>query len=178
MASKVVVKGLKIIGASLGMIFTKIPNLISRALKSPLAKNILGKYGKKIASYVDSFVGRVKPLIGKITGKSAKEGSEIAGKGAIKEVSGGILQKQFTIKGCTNMRLCNTKVILQSFSKKLHAKVTYTMDDFSYSNIGAGMSFQFRKVNFYGMFDNILSYRNLSSANSVSLQLGVNFIMN
>jgi hypothetical protein len=76
----------------------------------------------------------------------------------------------------TNVAL--TAFYQKSFSKKLHAKVTYTMDDFSYSNIGAGMSFQFGKVNFYGMFDNILSYRNLSSANSVSLQLGINFIMN
>jgi len=125
MASKVVVKGLKIIGDSLSTVFTKIPNLINSALKSPLAKNILGKFGKKISSYVDSFVGRVKPLIEKITGKSAKEGSEIAGKGAIKEVSGGILQKQFTIKGCTNMRLCNTKVILQSFSKKLPTNIKF-----------------------------------------------------
>ena len=76
----------------------------------------------------------------------------------------------------TNVAL--TAFYQKSFSKKVHAKVTYTMDDFSYSNIGAGMSFQIGKVNFYGMFDNILSYRNLSSANSVSLQLGINFIMN
>ncbi|MBG7613540.1 hypothetical protein IU405_14895 [Polaribacter sp. BAL334] len=76
----------------------------------------------------------------------------------------------------TNVAL--TAFYQKSFSKKVHAKVTYTMDDFSYSNIGAGMSFQIGKVNFYTMFDNILSYENLSSANSVSLQLGINLIMN
>ena len=76
----------------------------------------------------------------------------------------------------TNLAL--TAFYQKSFSKKVHAKVTYTIDDFSYSNIGAGMSMQLGNVNFYGMFDNILSYKNLSSANSVSLQLGINFIMN
>lgn len=76
----------------------------------------------------------------------------------------------------TNLAL--TAFYQKSFSRKVHAKVTYTIDDFSYSNIGAGLSMQLGKVNFYGMFDNILSYRNISSANSVSLQLGINFIMN
>lgn len=37
----------------------------------------------------------------------------------------------------TNVAL--TAFYQKSFSKKVHAKVTYTMDDFSYSNIGAGM---------------------------------------
>lgn len=76
----------------------------------------------------------------------------------------------------TNLAL--TAFYQKSFSRKLHAKVTYTIDDFSFANIGAGMSMQFGNVNFYGMVDNILSYRNLSSANSVSLQMGINFIIN
>ena len=66
----------------------------------------------------------------------------------------------------------------KSLSKKLHTKITYTVDDFSYSNIGAGISAQFGKVNLYGMIDNILEYRNLSSANSISFQAGINVIFN
>ena len=54
MASKVVVKGLQIIGGSLKTLLTTIPKLINNALKSPLAKNILGKFGKKISSFVNS----------------------------------------------------------------------------------------------------------------------------
>jgi hypothetical protein len=59
MTSKVVVKGLGIIGKSLGVILGAIPNLISKALKSPLAKNILGKFGTKISGFVSKFTSRV-----------------------------------------------------------------------------------------------------------------------
>jgi hypothetical protein len=66
----------------------------------------------------------------------------------------------------------------KSFTNNLQTKVTYTIDDLSYSNIGAGISAQFNKVNIYGLIDNILSYRNLSKANNLSLQIGVNLIFN
>ena len=71
MTSKVVVKGLGIIGKSLGVILGAIPNLISRALKSPLAKNILGKFGTKISGFVSKFTSRVTTLLSKITPKAA-----------------------------------------------------------------------------------------------------------
>jgi hypothetical protein len=66
----------------------------------------------------------------------------------------------------------------KAFIDKIHTKITYTIDDFSYSNIGVGASVQFWKVNIYGMVDNVLAYRNLASANSLSLQLGINLIFN
>ncbi|SDR73203.1 hypothetical protein SAMN05216503_0656 [Polaribacter sp. KT25b] len=66
----------------------------------------------------------------------------------------------------------------KSITNKIHTKFTYTIDDFSYANIGAGFSAQFSRVNFYGMVDNILEFDNLSSANSLSLQLGINVIFN
>ncbi len=75
-------------------------------------------------------------------------------------------------------QLALTAFYQKSISNKIHAKVTYTVDDFTYSNIGAGISAQFGKVNLYGMIDNILEYNNLSRANNLSLQLGVNVIFN
>ncbi|WP_435414718.1 DUF5723 family protein [Polaribacter aestuariivivens] len=66
----------------------------------------------------------------------------------------------------------------KSFSKNLHAKVTYTVDDYSAYNIGFGLSAQIWKINFYGIFDNIIQYEDLSSANSASFQLGINLIFN
>jgi hypothetical protein len=66
----------------------------------------------------------------------------------------------------------------KSLTNNLQTKVTYTIDDFSYSNIGAGISAQFGKVNLYGLVDNILAYRNLSAANNLSLQVGINLIFN
>jgi hypothetical protein len=64
------------------------------------------------------------------------------------------------------------------FSNKLHAKVTYTIDDYSYYNIGLGVSAQIGKINFYGLLDNIASLSDISSANNISLQFGFNFIFN
>ncbi|WP_159951488.1 DUF5723 family protein [Polaribacter septentrionalilitoris] len=66
----------------------------------------------------------------------------------------------------------------KSFSKKIHAKVTYTIDDYSLYNIGAGISMQFGKVNFYGVVDNIAQFNDITSANNLSFQLGFNIIFN
>ena len=66
----------------------------------------------------------------------------------------------------------------KSLSNKLHAKFTYTIDDYSFYNIGAGISAQVGKVNIYGMVDNVLKFHDLASANSISLQLGINLIFN
>ena len=77
-----------------------------------------------------------------------------------------------------NTQLALTGFYQKSLTNKIHTKLTYTIDDFSAANIGAGLSAQFGKVNFYGMVDNILEYQNLASANSLSLQLGVNVIFN
>lgn len=66
----------------------------------------------------------------------------------------------------------------KSLSDKVHIRTTYTIDDFSSSNIGLGLSLQIAKLNLYAAFDNILSYGNLARANNVSLQMGINFIFN
>ncbi|MAD96594.1 MAG: hypothetical protein CMB99_04625 [Flavobacteriaceae bacterium] len=66
----------------------------------------------------------------------------------------------------------------KSLTDKIHAKATYTIDDFSASNLGFGLSVQLSKFNVYAAFDNILNYGNLAKANNVSLQLGMNLIFN
>lgn len=66
----------------------------------------------------------------------------------------------------------------KTITKKLHAKFTYTIDTFSYSNVGAGLSIQIGTVNVYALVDNILSYNNLSASNHLSLQTGFNLIFN
>jgi hypothetical protein len=66
----------------------------------------------------------------------------------------------------------------KSFTEKLHAKVTYTIDNYSFYNIGFGVASQIGKINFYGMVDNILQFNDIASTNSISLQLGVNLIFN
>jgi len=66
----------------------------------------------------------------------------------------------------------------KSISNKVHAKVTYTIDDYSFYNIGLGVSAQIWKINFYGILDNIVALSDISSANNISLQFGFNFIFN
>jgi hypothetical protein len=58
----------------------------------------------------------------------------------------------------------------------LEMKATYTIDSFSYRNIGLGVSATLGKVNFYMMADNLLEYVDVSKARSLSFQLGLNVI--
>ena len=58
----------------------------------------------------------------------------------------------------------------------LRLKATYTIDSFSYDNIGLGVSSQLGPLNFYVMADNLLDYQNLAKAQSVSLQFGLNLV--
>ena len=63
-------------------------------------------------------------------------------------------------------------------SNTFSGKITYTVDDFSYSNIGLAAVGTFGKFNTYLAVDNLLHYTNLAKANSLSLQLGFNLIFN
>ncbi len=60
--------------------------------------------------------------------------------------------------------------------ESLEMKVTYTVDSFSYKNIGLGLSTTIGKVNFYMMADNLLEFADVSKAKSMSFQLGLNVI--
>ena len=83
----------------------------------------------------------------------------------------------------STFRLSQSQIALTGFyekvlTKNIQTKFTYTLDKYSSANIGAGLSARMGNFNVYAMLDNILSYRNLSSANHVSLQLGFNLIFN
>jgi len=58
----------------------------------------------------------------------------------------------------------------------LKLKGTYTLDSYSYTNLGLGLSANLGKFNMYFMADNLLEYKDVSKANSLSLQFGFNFI--
>lgn len=66
----------------------------------------------------------------------------------------------------------------KKISPALRGKITYTVDPYSYSNIGLLLSTRIRNFNFYLAGDNILSYRNLAKANNASVQFGFQFILN
>lgn len=64
----------------------------------------------------------------------------------------------------------------RNFSRAFQMKATYTIDSFSYTNLGLGMSTKMGPVHFYMLADNLLSYADISKANSLSFQLGLNVI--
>lgn len=74
--------------------------------------------------------------------------------------------------------LALTAFYKRNFSKLFQMKATYTIDSFSYTNFGLGMSTKVGPVNMYLLADNLLAYTDLSKAKSISFQLGMNIILN
>ncbi|WP_248722177.1 DUF5723 family protein [Seonamhaeicola sp. ML3] len=58
----------------------------------------------------------------------------------------------------------------------LDIKAAYTIDSYSFSNLGLGISASLLGLNIYAMADNLLSLNNVYDAQSVSLQLGINYV--
>jgi hypothetical protein len=56
----------------------------------------------------------------------------------------------------------------------LQMKATYTVDSYSYTNLGLGLSSRLGKLNFYVLADNILEYKDITKTNSMSFQFGFN----
>jgi hypothetical protein len=59
---------------------------------------------------------------------------------------------------------------------KLQVKAAYTVDSFTSSNLGLGLSAQLGLFHFYVLADNLLSYKDLSKSNEISLQFGINLV--
>ncbi|MBK5214615.1 MAG: hypothetical protein JJE55_13250 [Flavobacteriaceae bacterium] len=74
-------------------------------------------------------------------------------------------------------QMAGTLFYHRRFTEFLSAKATYTVDSYSYSNVGLGFSADIGKINFYLAADNLLKYSNLAKAKSLSLQLGFNIII-
>ena len=62
------------------------------------------------------------------------------------------------------------------FSNFLKGKVTYTIDSYSFYNIGLGFSTQLGKFNFYATADNLLGVADIYNSKKVSVSLGMNLI--
>lgn len=58
----------------------------------------------------------------------------------------------------------------------LQMKATYTIDSYSFSNIGLGLTTKIGVVNFYAMANNLLAYNDVSKANALTFQIGFNII--
>ena len=81
----------------------------------------------------------------------------------------------FTLLSDVHTRIAGTVSFERYFSKHFQAKVSYTADSFSFSNIGLGMATQLGPVQFYFLADNLLNLTNVYDAQAFALQLGINF---
>lgn len=64
----------------------------------------------------------------------------------------------------------------RKFSPDLRMKLTYTLDDFSYANVGFLVSKKIKNFNLYLAADNLFGYFNLAKSRYQSLQMGIQFI--
>lgn len=84
----------------------------------------------------------------------------------------------FGIKRPNTLKYALTTYFDKRITQNLRVKATYTLDDFSYTNVGLLVSTKFKSFNFYIAADNLLGYTNLARSNYQSVQLGMQFIIN
>ena len=75
-------------------------------------------------------------------------------------------------------QLSFTSFFETSISENWRTKFTYTINDFSASLIGSGLTFQWGNVNVFGLVDNILGVSDIATASNISVNFGVNFVIN
>lgn len=84
----------------------------------------------------------------------------------------------FSTIGAVHSYMAATLFFEKKLHKNIYTKFTYTVDPFSYSNLGLGLSMQLGVVNTYLAIDNLLNLNNLYDAQSASVQFGLNIIVN
>ncbi|MDP3358635.1 MAG: DUF5723 family protein [Lutibacter sp.] len=82
----------------------------------------------------------------------------------------------FSTVGAVHSYIAGTLFYERWINKYLQAKLTYTADPYSFSNLGFGLSTKIGIFNTYFAADNLLSLQNIYDAKSASFQLGINFI--
>lgn len=60
----------------------------------------------------------------------------------------------------------------------IFGKVTYTVDSYSFYNLGMLFSYRWNKFNIYLSLNNIIGYTNLAKAKTAGFQLGAQFLIN
>jgi len=64
----------------------------------------------------------------------------------------------------------------KKWSKSFYTKLNYTVDNFSYSSIGAGLALNLGRLQLYVSGDNLLGLSDLSKSNKQQIQVGLNII--
>ncbi|CAA0152528.1 DUF5723 family protein [Tenacibaculum maritimum] len=110
-------------------------------------------------------------------GKNRREEncSDMAYENYFNNAIGGQLHATFRPLG---PQLALTGFYERAFGDSFKTKVTYTFDEYSFSNLGFGISMNLGAANVYGMVDNIIEFTDIADSNYTSFQFGINLIMN
>lgn len=117
------------------------------------------------------FNGAVKYSFGRA--RSSKECYDVTYK---EYYSNAVGLQLYAVTRPLSTQIAGTMFFEKSFTEKIHAKITYTANAYSFTNIGLGFSSQFGKFHMYGLVDNIFKMTNLTDAKSASIQFGFNLI--
>ncbi len=82
----------------------------------------------------------------------------------------------YTIFRPKRPQLATTLYYRRSVTNFLKAKITYTADSHSFSNIGFGFSTQIGKFNMYANADNLLGYNDFYNSKKITFLFGMNLI--
>ncbi|HSM64354.1 MAG TPA: DUF5723 family protein [Gillisia sp.] len=82
----------------------------------------------------------------------------------------------FGVKRPRTLNMAMTAYYDRKFNNNFRAKLAYTVDDFSFTNIGLLVSKKINKFNIFFAADNLLGYFNLAKSQSASIQFGMQFI--
>lgn len=84
----------------------------------------------------------------------------------------------FGIKRPKDFKFALSTYYDRQLNDNLRMKVSYTIDDYSFTNVGFLLSTRFKGFNFYIAADNLIGYFNLAKSNYQSVQLGFQFVIN
>lgn len=82
----------------------------------------------------------------------------------------------FMINRARGPQAALTAFYQRRFGNILALKTTYTIDKYTFSNVGLGLNLQAGPINFYLLADNLLGYSNIPNSHYASLQFGFNII--
>ena len=84
----------------------------------------------------------------------------------------------FSVLRPNGIRMALTGFYERKFASFLNTKVTWTIDDFSATNIGLGVSTNIWKINLYGAVNNVFGLADVSNTHTAGIQFGINLLLN
>ena len=82
----------------------------------------------------------------------------------------------FLMKRPRGVQAALTGFYQRNLGRILSLKASYTIDKYSYTNVGLGLNLQAGPINFYILGDNLLGHSNIADSHYASLQFGLNII--